>query len=950
MDYKDTINLPKTAFKMKANLANREPGMVQAWEEAGLYHRIQEETRDRPLWILHDGPPYANGDIHMGHAVNKILKDMVVKSRLMAGYRSPYVPGWDCHGLPIELQVEKKVGKVGHKVDARTFRQRCREYAERQIDLQRTGFRRMGVIGDWDDPYTTKSFVYEADMVRALARIIEGGHLLQGAKPVNWCFDCGSALAEAEIEYRDKTSPAIDVMFEAVDRDAMLAAFGLAPSDVGGAVGIPIWTTTPWTLPANEAVALHAGLEYVLIGGRSGNQSGGRQVALVVARELLGPVVERIGLAGARELGSAPGAALEHLELRHPFYDRQVPVILGDHVTVEAGTGAVHTAPGHGEEDFAVGQQYDLPVTNPVGADGRYLDDVELFAGEMVWAANDHVLDVMREHGTLLHSEPFEHSYPHCWRHKSPTAFRVTPQWFISMEQGGLRAQALDAIGSVRWVPEWGEERIAGMVANRPDWCISRQRTWGVPITLFVDRQSGELHPDTLQLMRSTADLVERHGVDCWYEDDIYQQLGVDEQHYERVTDILDVWFDSGVSHRCVLDEREELERPAQMYLEGSDQHRGWFQSSLLSSVAMHGIAPYEQVLTHGFVVDAEGRKMSKSQGNVVSPIKVMNTLGADILRLWVSAADYRGEMTVSDEILKRVSDAYRRIRNTARFLLGNLDGFDPDQTLSPEDMLPLDRWAVREAMQCQGDIEAAYDKYQFLQVYRIARDFCAGAMGAFYLDIIKDRLYTTPRGSQARLSAQTALYHILEALVRWIAPVLSFTAEEIWKLVPGKRDESVFMATSYDGFSGFEDAHHDEKFWELAVDLSNSTKEAIEPKRADKAIGGSLDAVVHVLPKAQPGDGEFDAVRSMLDEFGDELRFLLIVSAVEIHGPGQGEPPADCYETGRWTIWITKSGDEKCIRCWHKRPDVGENPEHPEICGRCVENVTGAGEIRRIA
>jgi isoleucyl-tRNA synthetase len=946
MDYKDTINLPKTAFKMKANLANREPGMVQAWEKAGLYRRIQEETRDRPLWILHDGPPYANGDIHMGHAVNKILKDMVVKSRLMAGYRSPYVPGWDCHGLPIELQVEKKVGKVGHKVDARTFRQRCRDYAERQIDLQRTGFRRMGVIGDWDDPYTTKSFVYEADMIRALARIIEGGHLLQGAKPVNWCFDCGSALAEAEIEYRDKTSPAIDVMFEAVDRAAMLAAFSVAPSGFAGAAGIPIWTTTPWTLPANEAVTLHAELEYVLVGG----ERDGRQVALVVARELLGPVVERIGLAGTRELGSAPGAALEHLELRHPFYDRQVPVILGDHVTVEAGTGAVHTAPGHGEEDFAVGQQYGLPVTNPVGADGRFLEDVELFAGEMVWAANDHVLEVMREHGTLLHGEPFDHSYPHCWRHKSPTAFRVTPQWFISMEQGGLRAQALDAIASVRWVPGWGEERIAGMVANRPDWCISRQRTWGVPITLFVDRQNGELHPDTLPLMRATADLVEQQGIDCWYEVDIYQQLGVDEQRYDRVTDILDVWFDSGVSHRCVLDEREELERPAQMYLEGSDQHRGWFQSSLLSSVAMHGIAPYEQVLTHGFVVDAEGRKMSKSQGNVVSPIKVMNTLGADVLRLWVAAADYSGEMTVSDEILKRVSDTYRRIRNTARFLLGNLDGFNPDQALSPDDMLPLDRWAVRIAMNCQGQIEAAYDKYQFLQVYRIARDFCAGAMGAFYLDIIKDRLYTTPMGSQPRLSAQTALYHILEALVRWIAPVLSFTAEEIWKLVPGERDESVLMATSYDGFSGFEGAHHDEKFWELAVDLSNSTKEAIEPKRADKAIGGSLDAVVHVLPKALPGDGEFDAVRSMLDEFGDELRFLLIVSGVEVHGPGQGEPPADRYETGRWTIWITKSRHEKCIRCWHKRPDVGENPEHPEICARCVENVTGTGEIRRIA
>jgi isoleucyl-tRNA synthetase len=940
MDYKDTINLPKTAFKMKANLANREPGMVQAWEEAGLYRRIQEETSDRPLWILHDGPPYANGDIHMGHAVNKILKDMVVKSRLMAGFRSPYVPGWDCHGLPIELQVEKKVGKVGHKVDARSFRQHCRDYAERQIDLQRTGFRRMGVIGDWDDPYTTKSFVYEADMIRALARIIEGGHLLQGAKPVNWCFDCGSALAEAEIEYRDKTSPAIDVMFEVVDREALLAAFGVAPSDFAGTAGIPIWTTTPWTLPANEAVALHAGLEYVLIGG----EASGRQVALVVARELLGPVVDRIGLEGARELGSAPGAALEHLELRHPFYDRLVPVILGDHVTVEAGTGAVHTAPGHGEEDFAVGQVYGLPVTNPVGADGRYLDDVELFAGEMVWAANDHVLDVMREHGTLLHSEPFEHSYPHCWRHKSPTAFRVTPQWFISMEQGGLRAQALDAIGSVRWVPGWGEERMAGMVANRPDWCISRQRTWGVPITLFVERQGGELHPDTLPLMRRTADLVVQHGIDCWYEDDIYRHLGVDEQQYERVTDILDVWFDSGVSHRCVLDERNELERPAQMYLEGSDQHRGWFQSSLLSSVAMHGVAPYEQVLTHGFVVDAEGRKMSKSQGNVVSPIKVMNTLGADILRLWVAAADYRGEMTVSDEILKRVSDAYRRIRNTARFLLGNLDGFAPDQALLPGELLPLDQWAVDRAAQLQAQVEQAYDDYQFLQIYQRVHHFCAVDMGAFYLDVLKDRLYTTRRDSQARLSAQTAMYHVLEAMVRWIAPILSFTAEEIHRHLPGERSESIFFETWYEGLFELDDAVAARERWRLIMKVRDEVSRSIENVRRDGQAGSSLAVEVDLWL-----DG---SLREAIDALGDELRFVLLTSDARV--AGLSDAPAEAehirLDEGELALKVTPSEHEKCVRCWHYRADVGADPGHPELCARCVENVSGAGEIRRIA
>jgi len=792
MDYKDTINLPKTAFKMKASLANREPAMLAAWEKADLYTQIQEKTADRPLWILHDGPPYANGDLHMGHAVNKILKDMVVKSRLMAGFRSPYVPGWDCHGLPIEHQVEKKIGKVGHKVDAATFRKKCREFAGRQIELQKTGFRRMGVLGDWNNPYATKDFLYEADMVRALASIIEGGHLMQGVKPVNWCFDCGSALAEAEIEYQDKTSPAIDVMFRAVDSGALFAAFGAEP--VEGETGIPIWTTTPWTLPANEAVALHADLDYVLVNGLA----HGEPVNLVLAAELKETVSSRLGLENVRELGRAKGSVLEHLRLHHPFYSREVPVILGDHVTTEAGTGAVHTAPGHGEEDFQVGRLYDLPVTSPVGSDGCFLDDVELFSGLWVWKANEEILKVMHTNGTLLFNEEYEHSYPHCWRHKTPTAYRVTPQWFISMDQAGLQEKAIEAIKHVRWVPEWGAERIRGMVRSRPDWCISRQRTWGVPIPLFIDRQTDELHPDTIGLMQKVAELVEEHGVDCWYTDEIYQHLGVDETKYERLNDILDVWFDSGVSHRCVLDERKELERPAQMYLEGSDQHRGWFQSSLLTSVAMHGVAPYEQVLTHGFVVDADGRKMSKSLGNVIAPIKVMNTLGADVMRLWVAAADYRGEMSVSDEILKRVSDAYRRIRNTIRFLLGNLDGFTPDQVLDPQDMLLLDRWAVDRALQLQEQVKQAYDDYQFLNIYQKVHHFCAVDMGAFYLDILKDRLYTMAYDSLARRSAQTAMYHVLEAMVRWIAPVLSFTAEEIHQHVPGERSSSIFFETWY--------------------------------------------------------------------------------------------------------------------------------------------------------
>ena len=936
MDYKDTINLPKTAFPMKANLANREPQMLKQWEESGLYQQIQKHTAGRPLFILHDGPPYANGDIHIGHAVNKILKDIVVKSRLLAGYHSPYVPGWDCHGLPIELQVEKKVGKVGRKVDARTFRQKCREYADRQIDLQRVGFKRLGVLGDWEKPYTSSNFSYEANMVRALAKIIEGGHLDQGVKPVNWCFDCGSALAEAEIEYLDKTSPAVDVMFPAVDKDAILGGFEVG--SFAGKVGIPIWTTTPWTLPANEGVALNADLDYVLVSG----DWRGQKLAIVLADELKDIVIARIGLDNAEVLGSCKGAVLEHQFLRHPFYDRQVPVILGEHVTTEAGTGAVHTAPGHGEEDFIIGRQYDLPVTNPVGANGLYLPETEIFAGQFVWAANDTIIELMRDSGVLLHHEPFQHSYPHCWRHKSPTAFRVTPQWFIGMDKASLRQRALEAINKIRWIPSWGEERINGMIEGRPDWCISRQRTWGVPITLFVHRDSEELHPDTVELMYKAADLVEECGIDCWYDEDIYQRLGVDESEYTRVKDILDVWFDSGVSHRCVLDERAELRRPADIYLEGSDQHRGWFQSSLLTSVAMHGEAPYQQVLTHGFVVDAEGKKMSKSLGNVIAPQKVMNSLGADVLRLWVAAADYRQEMTVSDEILKRVSDAYRRIRNTARFLLGNLDGFVPEQALSADQMLPFDRWAVDRALQIQNEISLAYEDYQFMQVYQKINNYCALELSAVYLDVLKDRLYTTGRESVARRSAQTAMYHILESLVRWIAPVLSYTAEEIWALMPGEREASVMMSEWYGNLFEIDDGVYDKSFWRETTGLINTVNEAIEPLRRDKVIRGSLEATVHVQPRS-------DDRREFLAKWGDELRFILIVSEAIVES-GQATPPAECYGTPDYFVWIEKNTNPKCVRCWHQREDIGQSQDHPELCGRCIENVAGAGERRRIA
>ncbi len=937
MDYKDTINLPRTGFPMKANLANREPQMLKAWEESGLYHRIQESTAGRPRFILHDGPPYANGDIHIGHAVNKILKDMVVKSRLLAGFASPYVPGWDCHGLPIELQVEKKIGKVGQKVDAKTFREHCREYASKQIDRQREDFKRLGVLGEWENPYITMDFHYEANMIRALAKIVENGHLAQGAKPVNWCFDCGSALAEAEIEYRDKTSPAIDVLFTAADPAAFLAAFGL--DSVDGRLGIPIWTTTPWTLPANQAVALHAEFDYQLLSA----SWRGETLYLVVAADLASEVAQRSGLEEVKVLGTCKGGALEHQKLNHPFYDRKVPVILGEHVTTEAGTGAVHTAPGHGEEDYLVGLDYDLPVLNPVGGDGVFLPETGIFGGQFVWAANQPIVDLLEERRVLLNHEDFQHSYPHCWRHKSPTAFRVTPQWFISMEQAGLRKTALGQIGDVRWIPAWGRERIQGMVEGRPDWCISRQRTWGVPIALFTARSDGALHPDTIELMHRAADLVETRGVDCWYEDDIFETLGVDPARYERVQDILDVWFDSGVTHWCVLDDRDYLGRPADLYLEGSDQHRGWFQSSLLSSVGMHGQAPYRQVLTHGFTVDADGRKMSKSLGNVVAPQKVMNSLGADVLRLWVAAADYRQEMSVSDEILRRVSDAYRKIRNTTRFLLGNLDGFEPGMCLEPADMLPLDRWAVDRAAQLQGEIERAFSDYEFIKVYQKVHQFCVLDMSAFYLDILKDRLYTTGRDSAIRRSAQTAMYHITEALVRWIAPVLSFTAEEIWKELPGERAESVFMASWYHDLVELESSS-DRVRWRAIKDVREAVSKCIEDLRAAGSVGSSLASQAELWV-----DGEYAAA---LDWLGDELRFVLLTSEARTHPFDLAPEDAEIVslEQGRVAVRVQPSSDPKCVRCWHQRPDVGQHNAHPELCGRCVENVDGPGETRRIA
>ncbi|MEQ9465424.1 MAG: isoleucine--tRNA ligase [Haliea sp.] len=932
-DYKDTLNLPQTAFPMKASLAQREPQRLQQWQEMDLYGKVRRAAAGRPRFILHDGPPYANGELHVGHAVNKVLKDIIVKSRSLAGFDAPYVPGWDCHGLPIELNVEKKVGKPGGKVTAAEFRQKCREYAASQVDAQREDFVRMGVLGDWANPYLTMNFRFEADIVRTLSRIIDNGHLHKGFKPVHWCLDCGSALAEAEVEYKDKHSPAIDVAYAALDPAAVNAACG---SQYPGEIAVPIWTTTPWTLPASMAVSLHPELDYVLIEG------DGR--ALLVAEELAPACVERFGLPGLTVLGRCKGAALDRQWLQHPFLDRQVLVVLGEHVTTEAGTGAVHTAPAHGQDDFVVGEKYGLEVYNPVGGNGVYLPETPYFAGQHVMKANAAIVDMLRERGVLLHHEDYEHSYPHCWRHKTPIIFRATPQWFVSMHQNGLLRGAQAAVEEVQWLPEWGKARIDAMLASRPDWCISRQRTWGVPIALFIHRESGELHPRTGELMEQVAVRIEERGIDAWFDLEPEELLGKEAAEYEKVTDTLDVWFDSGVTHACVLRQREGLQAPADLYLEGSDQHRGWFQSSLLTGIGAYGEAPYKSVLTHGFTVDGQGRKMSKSLGNIIPAKKAMNDLGADILRLWVAGADFRGEVAVSDEIFKRTADAYRRIRNTARFLLANLNGFDPAQHALPAaDMLSLDRWAIDRAARLQAEIEQAYEGYQFHLIYQKLHTFCAHDLGGFYLDVIKDRQYTTRADSRARRSAQTALYHIAEALVRWVAPILSFTAEEIWENLPGTRAESVFLCQWYDQLhSVADDEPMGRDYWQQVMAVRAAVNREIEVQRAAGLVRGSLDTGVTLFVSPE--------LQALLEPLGDELRFVLITSAATLQPLASAPGTAAATEFAGLRLQVRVAEEEKCERCWHRRPDVGSHGAHPTLCGRCVENIDGPGEQRHFA
>ncbi|ART62534.1 isoleucine--tRNA ligase [Kushneria marisflavi] len=942
-DYKHTLNLPHTDFPMRGMLPKQEPGRVSQWQDMNLYQRLREARAGAPLFVLHDGPPYANGSIHIGHALNKILKDIIVKSKNLAGFDAPYVPGWDCHGLPIEHKVETTHGKHLEPERARAL---CREYAAAQIETQLTDFVRLGVIGDWAHPYRTMDYVNEAGEIRALADMVKAGFVFKGLKPVNWCFDCGSALAEAEVEYQDKQSDAIDVAFPVEDADRLAAAFGL--ETLSRPAAAVIWTTTPWTIPANQALNVHPDFTYALV------DTGER--LLVLAEELVESSLERFGLSG-EVVATTTGSALDLINFRHPFYDRLSPVYLADYVESEVGsTGIVHSAPSYGVDDFntcrAHGMSFD-DMLNPVQGNGVYVDDLPYFGGQMIWKANPNIIEKLEEVGALMAHKPIIHSYMHCWRHKTPVIYRATAQWFVGMDIPGqdgktLRERALEGIEATRFTPAWGKARLHSMIANRPDWCISRQRNWGVPIPFFLHKQTGELHPRTVELMEDVALRVEKEGIDAWFRLDASELLGSEASDYDKVMDTLDVWFDSGTTHRHVLrgshPQGHDSGPLADLYLEGSDQHRGWFHSSLLTGAAIDGHAPYRQLLTHGFTVDAQGRKQSKSLGNVVAPQTVMDKLGADILRLWVASTDYSGEMAVSDEILKRTADVYRRIRNTSRFLLSNLNGFDPARDMVAfEDMIALDRWVIDRAALLQARIERAFDEYRFRDVYQQVHDFCARDLGGFYLDIIKDRQYTTQPDSLARRSCQSALYHVIEALSRWIAPILSFTAEEIFEHIPGERGDSVLLETYYEGLATLpEDATMGRAFWDRVIEVKQAVNKQLEDARNEGIIKGALDSEVTLYVD--------DELYALLSRFEEELRFVLITSEATLAPLSEGGDARETELEGL-KVAIRLSEFDKDERSWERRADVGADPEHPTLSARSIANLPGGpGEVRHHA
>ncbi len=931
-DYRKTLNLPDTPFPMKGDLAKREPQWVADWQSRKLYQKIRQASAGRPRFVLHDGPPYANGDIHIGHAVNKILKDIIVRSKTLAGFDAPYVPGWDCHGLPIEHQIEKLHGK---HLPADKARALCRAFAAEQVERQKQDFIRLGVLGDWDDPYLTMAFRNEADEIRALGEIYERGFLFKGLKPVNWCFDCGSALAEAEVEYQDKESPAIDVAFplDVAERARVAHAFGLEALPDGPCYAV-IWTTTPWTIPGNQALNLHPEFTYELVQTARG--------LLLLAAELRGQALARYAIEG-NVLGACQGAALALVKFRHPFYDREAPVYLGDYVTLDTGTGVVHSAPAYGLEDFESCKRHGMrneEILTPVQGDGRFAEGLAYFGGLNVWKANAAIIEKLREVGCLFASGKIMHSYMHCWRHKTPIIYRATSQWFVGMDRkpvagGTLRDTALAAVEATQFYPDWGQARLHAMIANRPDWCVSRQRNWGVPIPFFLHKETGELHPRTPELLEQVALRVEQEGIDAWFKLDAAELLGEGVHgaaHYDKMHDTLDVWFDSGTTHRTVLrgSHAGESKWPADLYLEGSDQHRGWFHSSLLTACALDGRAPYDNLLTHGFAVDGQGHKMSKSKGNVIAPQKVSGTLGAEVLRLWVAATDYSGELSISDEILKRVVESYRRIRNTLRFLLANTADFDAAKDMLPvAEWLEIDRYALALARRLQEQVTADYGRYEFHRVVQALQGFCSEELGAFYLDILKDRLYTTGTDSKPRRAAQSALWHVLQTFIRLMAPVLSFTAEEIWQILTKDPEDSVMLAT----WHALPELAQESVLvtrWQQIREVRAEVSKVLEDLRVAGKIGSSLQAEVDIRAAGTKYD--------LLASLGNDLRLVLICSKVTLT-----KVDSDAEEG----VAAAPSPHAKCPRCWHWREDIGVNAAHPEICGRCNANLHGAGELR---
>ena len=918
INYRDTLNLPQTELSMKAGLPKKEPEILDFWDDIGLYEKIRQQNLNNKKFILHDGPPYANGAIHLGHSVNKILKDITIKSKTLQGLDAPYVPGWDCHGLPIELNVEKKHGKRSELVqNKKMFQEACKEYALTQIESQKKDFIRLGVLGEWDNPYKSLDSSFEANAVRALGRIYEAGHIEKGEKPVHWCQDCGSALAEAEVEYQDKTSKSIDVAFKANEQSLKKINEVFATNIVDG-ISFVIWTTTPWTIPSNVAVCINPELDYALI------KLDGKH--LVIAEAMIELCMERWGTT-SELVSKTLGKNLVDISLIHPFIERNSELLHGDHVTTEAGTGCVHTAPAHGLDDYFICKKHGIETFKALNSKGFFKEEFEFIAGLPASKADPLVIEKLNEVKALVNCEDFHHSYPHCWRHRSPLIFTSTAQWFISMNKSGLLNEALQSISGVSWEPSWGEQRIEGMLTDRPDWCISRQRNWGVPITLVVHKESGAIHPNQSELFKQFANLIEENGISSWESLDLNEFID-DGDSYIKITDSLDVWFDSGVTHFAVSEQRFEEGIVADLYLEGSDQHRGWFQSSLLTSIAMNGRAPYKAVLTHGFVVDENGRKQSKSLGNVVSPQKVWDSLGADILRLWVASADFRSEMVASDEILKRVSDQYRRIRNTFRFILGNLNDFDESKKIVFEDQIELDKWIVLETSKLQEDVLKLYESYSYHNVVQKIHNFCVNELGGIYLDIVKDRLYTCKDSSHARQSCQTSLNYVLNTMVRLTAPILSFTSEEIWQTHPSLKgqNESIFLSKYFESKQEGECVISSSD-WARIFEIKDIVNQSIERLRNENKLKGSLDS--NVIISANEED------KSILDKLGSELHFVFISSQASV------------IDGDTLSIQIDQMSDNKCTRCWHRDSTVGESKDHPEICSRCEENIDQSGESR---